>query len=161
MDKPIRNRVYIATCPGCGTIKMICSNAEGWEASTAQSVGEAIVKGLHVSSISPKKFKKKSSLLIPDACKEGCAHKYPKHCCAFCGGDIINKRVVKGGEFCGSFSLEVYHPDCAKAAGDEDEFSPENWGMWERPDSEEARADAAEQARLAQIATGQLELFSE
>ena len=90
----------------------------------------------------------------------------PSANCAYCGGRIWGEPVERVGELGSSnFYLETLHPDCAKTedvnADYEEGFHPVNWGEWQRPDSPEAAADAAAQARQTEIDAGQLEMFPE
>lgn len=163
--RPVRNRIYIARCPSCDTVKMICTSVVGQEGSTAQSVGEAITRGLHVTSLAPEEYTPRAKEFFPDVCKPGCGHTRPLPTCSYCGGFIFADPVERVGELGASnFYMETLHPDCAQTRHvedvdyDSDHHHPINWGNWERPDSPEAAADAAPQKRQEQIDSGQLEM---
>lgn len=165
MKKPVRNRIYIARCPSCNTVKAVIAGVEGWEGSTAQSVGEAITHGQFVTSMTVDEYKARAKEFLPDACKPDCTHKRPLPTCSYCGGTIYDNPVERVGELGSSnFYKETLHPDCAQtrhvkdAEYDDDRHHPINWGEWKRPDSPEVEADASRQKRQAVIDSGQLEM---
>lgn len=155
-----RPRTYIARCADCdGVVKMM-----SWDdpTETALSVAADVMNGRVVSSLSEQERKAVWDTLFP----MGCKCEKPKeviHNCANCGGRIWRDEQVYRFSKPGMGILVLYyHQDCLGEAEANHEYAydPENWGTFERPDTEAAEQDALYEKRLAEIEAGQSRLFS-
>lgn len=162
MSKEKNDRTYIARCVDCGGTVGLLSASEGLSFRDALVVAKWVANGRDLATVNEEERTAVWESLLPLVCTCGAAHIAP-HNCAYCGDPIFKNEVLREYSIENSGLAFCYlHPDCHEVVdGEENCFDFESWMTFDRPDSEEAQADALIMARQAQIDAGQLDMFAE